>query len=180
MRRCTTEPPRSPGLHQTNSELLPVQERVFKSLKLWTFYCDLEESLGSLDSAQAVYNRMLDLRIASPQIILNFALLLQENKLFEALCKDFTNVIFACLEVNSSLIFEKIDCVFADCSASVCSASPQYGQIAQRPGLRMVDLTSPAPTTPPRSRHLSDPKDLVRTNFSAAQKPNKSRPKKEP
>ena len=83
MRRCTTEPPRSPGLHQTNSELLPVQERVFKSLKLWTFYCDLEESLGSLDSAQAVYNRMLDLRIASPQIILNFALLLQENKLFE-------------------------------------------------------------------------------------------------
>ena len=83
MRRATTEPPRSPGLQQTNSELLPVQGRVFKSLKLWTFYCDLEESLGSLDSAQAVYNRMIDLRIASPQIILNFALLLQENKLFE-------------------------------------------------------------------------------------------------
>ena len=83
MRRATTEPPRSPGLRQKKSELLPVQDQLFKSLKLWTFYCDLEESLGSLDSAQAVYNRVLDLRIASPQVILNFALLLQEHKLFE-------------------------------------------------------------------------------------------------
>ncbi len=38
----------------------------------------------------------------------------EENKLFEALCKDFTNVIFACLEVNSSLIFEKIDSMSMD------------------------------------------------------------------
>ena len=83
MRQATTEPPRSPGLRQINPELIPVQDQLFKSLKLWTFYCDLEESLGSLVSAQAVYNRVLDLRIASPQIILNFALLLKENMLFE-------------------------------------------------------------------------------------------------
>ena len=43
-------------------EALPVQERLYKSLKLWTFYCDLEESLGSLESAQAVYSRILDLQ----------------------------------------------------------------------------------------------------------------------
>ena len=85
MRRATTEP-----LHTMKSrasaaefEALPVQERLYKSLKLWTFYCDLEESLGSLESAQAVYSRILDLRIATPQIILNFALLLRENKFFE-------------------------------------------------------------------------------------------------
>ena len=61
MRRATTEP-----LHTMKSrasaaefEALPVQERLYKSLKLWTFYCDLEESLGSLESAQAVYSRIL-------------------------------------------------------------------------------------------------------------------------
>jgi pre-mRNA-splicing factor SYF1 len=85
MRRATAEPSRTQGPRPTTAEweAMPVQERLFKSLKLWTFYCDLEESLGSLESARAVYNRILDLRIATPQIILNFALLLQENKFFE-------------------------------------------------------------------------------------------------
>ena len=85
MRRATAEPQRSAGPRPSAAEweALPPQERLFKSLKLWTFYCDLEESLGSLESARAVYNRILDLRIATPQIILNFALLLQESKFFE-------------------------------------------------------------------------------------------------
>ena len=48
-----------------------------RSLKLWSFYCDLEESLGTLESAKAVYDRILELRIATPQIILNYALFLQ-------------------------------------------------------------------------------------------------------
>lgn len=38
---------------------------------------DLEESLGTLESARAVYERILDLRIATPQIILNYAELLE-------------------------------------------------------------------------------------------------------
>jgi len=85
MRRATAEPPRYPSQRPkaVEWEALPVQDRLFKSLKLWTFYCDLEESLGSLESARAAYNRILDLRIATPQIILNFALLLQESKFFE-------------------------------------------------------------------------------------------------
>ena len=85
MRRATKEPPQPSGLRQTGAEFeaSPVQNRLYKSLKLWTFYCDLEESLGTLDSARAVYERILELRIATPQIILNFALLLQENKFFE-------------------------------------------------------------------------------------------------
>jgi pre-mRNA-splicing factor SYF1 len=44
---------------------------------LWSFYCDMEESLGSIESTRAVYNRILELRIATPQIILNYALFLQ-------------------------------------------------------------------------------------------------------
>ncbi|GKV34334.1 hypothetical protein SLEP1_g42711 [Rubroshorea leprosula] len=49
----------------------PVQMKVHKSLRLWTFYADLEESLGTLESTRAVYERILDLRIATPQIIIN-------------------------------------------------------------------------------------------------------------
>jgi tetratricopeptide (TPR) repeat protein len=61
----------------------PVQMKLHKSLRLWSFYVDLEESLGTLESTRAVYERILDLRIATPQIILNYAFLLEENKYFE-------------------------------------------------------------------------------------------------
>lgn len=56
---------------------MPVQLRLYKSLKLWSFYCDLEESLGDLASTRAVYERILELRIATPQIIINYAALLE-------------------------------------------------------------------------------------------------------
>ena len=55
----------------------PVQGRLYRSLRLWSFYCDLEESLGTLESTRAVYDRILELRIATPQLILNYALFLQ-------------------------------------------------------------------------------------------------------
>lgn len=55
----------------------PVQMKLHKSLRLWTFYVDLEESLGNLESTRAVYERIIDLRIATPQIIINYALLLE-------------------------------------------------------------------------------------------------------
>jgi len=55
----------------------PVQGRLYRSLKLWTFYCDLEESLGTPESTRAAYDRIMELRIATPQIILNYAAFLQ-------------------------------------------------------------------------------------------------------
>lgn len=55
----------------------PVQMKLHKSLRLWTFYVDLEESLGTLESTRPVYERILDLRIATPQIIINYAVLLE-------------------------------------------------------------------------------------------------------
>ncbi len=54
-----------------------MQGRLYRSLKLWSFYCDLEESLGTLESTRAVYDQILDLRIATPQIVLNYALFLE-------------------------------------------------------------------------------------------------------
>lgn len=59
------------------------QQHLHKSLKLWSFYCDLEESLGTLEGAREVYEKMLDIKVATPQIILNYALLLQEHRYFE-------------------------------------------------------------------------------------------------
>ncbi|KAL1920251.1 uncharacterized protein VTP21DRAFT_1397 [Calcarisporiella thermophila] len=66
-----------------HDESISVQQRVHKSLKLWSFYVDLEESIGTVESAKAVYDRILELRIATPQIIVNYATFLEEHKYFE-------------------------------------------------------------------------------------------------
>ncbi|KAI0781078.1 protein prenylyltransferase [Trametes elegans] len=67
----------------SNRQTLSVQARLFKSLKLWSFYVDLEESLGTVESAKAVYDKILDLRIANAQVIVNYAAFLEENKYYE-------------------------------------------------------------------------------------------------
>jgi len=58
-----------------------------RSSKLWSFYADLEESLGTIESACAVYDKMLDLRVATPQMILNYALMLQVRKRGGKMCE---------------------------------------------------------------------------------------------
>ncbi|GKV18585.1 hypothetical protein SLEP1_g28945 [Rubroshorea leprosula] len=83
MRRATAEPSVEVKRRVAADGNEPVQMKVHKSLRLWTFYVDLEESLGTLESTRAVYERILDLRIATPQIIINYAFLLEENKYFE-------------------------------------------------------------------------------------------------
>uniref|UniRef100_A0A452UKD2 Pre-mRNA-splicing factor SYF1 n=1 Tax=Ursus maritimus TaxID=29073 RepID=A0A452UKD2_URSMA len=67
----------------------PVQNRVYKSLKVWSLLADLEESLGTFQSTKAVYDRILDLRIATPQIVINYAVFLEEHKYFEESFKAY-------------------------------------------------------------------------------------------
>ncbi|KAJ8588066.1 TPR-like protein [Rhizopogon salebrosus TDB-379] len=62
---------------------LPVQARLFKSLKLWSFYVDLEESIGTVESTKAVYDKIMDLKIANAQVIVNYAGFLEENQYWE-------------------------------------------------------------------------------------------------
>ena len=64
-------------------ETLSPQQRVHKSWKVWSFYVDLVESVGSLDETRAVYDRIFELRIATPQTVVNYANLLEENSYFE-------------------------------------------------------------------------------------------------
>ncbi|KAF7801355.1 pre-mRNA-splicing factor SYF1 [Senna tora] len=83
MRRATAEPSVEVKRRVAADGNEPVQMKLHKSLRLWTFYVDLEESLGNLESTRAVYERILDLRIATPQIIINYAYFLEEHKYFE-------------------------------------------------------------------------------------------------
>ena len=64
-------------------ETLSPQQRVHKSWKLWSFYVDLVESVSTLEETRKVYERIFELRIATPQTVVNFANLLEENKYFE-------------------------------------------------------------------------------------------------
>jgi hypothetical protein len=76
-RRATSEPQRQRKLAADEERKLPVGNRVYRSLKLWQLLADLEESLGTPESTRAVYDRIMELRIATPQIVLNYALFLQ-------------------------------------------------------------------------------------------------------
>ena len=52
-------------------------------------YIDLEESIGTLDTTRAAYDRMIALKVASAQTILNYADLLNENSYFEESFKTY-------------------------------------------------------------------------------------------
>ncbi|KAJ3218944.1 Pre-mRNA-splicing factor SYF1 [Clydaea vesicula] len=66
-----------------NDETLTPQRRLFKSLKLWSFYVDLEESIGTVESTKVIYDKILELKIANAQIIMNYASFLEEQNWFE-------------------------------------------------------------------------------------------------
>ncbi|KAK0253266.1 pre-mRNA-splicing factor syf1 [Friedmanniomyces endolithicus] len=59
-------------------ETLSPQQRVHKSWKIWSFYVDLVESVSTLDETKKVYERIFELKIATPQTVVNYANLLEE------------------------------------------------------------------------------------------------------
>ena len=72
-----------PSKAQRSDLNLPLHKRLYRSTKLWSLYADLEESLGTLESAKAVYEQMISLKVVTPQHILNYALFLQSNRFIE-------------------------------------------------------------------------------------------------
>jgi len=64
-------------------ETLTPQQRVHKSWKLWSFYVNLVESVSTLEETKKVYEKIFELGIATPQTVVNYASLLEENKYFE-------------------------------------------------------------------------------------------------
>ena len=53
------------------------------NLRVWSFYVDLLENLGHNEQTKKAYERMMDLKIATPQTILNFTSFLQRTQQFE-------------------------------------------------------------------------------------------------
>ncbi|EEP80404.1 pre-mRNA splicing factor syf-1 [Uncinocarpus reesii 1704] len=81
MAKATLAPKRS-TVDYFDDKLTP-QQRIHKSWKVWSFYVDLVESIGTLEETRGVYERIFELRIATPQTVVNYANLLEENKYFE-------------------------------------------------------------------------------------------------
>ncbi|XP_063787705.1 pre-mRNA-splicing factor SYF1 isoform X1 [Pseudophryne corroboree] len=86
LRKATAVPARKAEYFDASE---PVQNRLYKSLRVWSMLADLEESLGTFKSTKAVYDRIIDLHIATPQIIINYALFLEEHNYFEESFKAY-------------------------------------------------------------------------------------------
>lgn len=69
--------------HGDTMNVLSVQDKLFKQIKLWSLYVDIEESYGTFESAKAVYERIYELKIATPLTVLNYAAFLEEHNRFE-------------------------------------------------------------------------------------------------
>ena len=87
LQRATTPPRdyRSAGSSSSSAGSASSQASasVYKNTRLWAFLADLQESLGPLDAARAVYERMMQLRVITPALLLNYAKLLEEHKHYE-------------------------------------------------------------------------------------------------
>ncbi|XP_018799467.1 PREDICTED: pre-mRNA-splicing factor SYF1 [Bactrocera latifrons] len=80
MQKATAMPKRKVAYHDDTET---VQMRLYRSLKVWSMYADLEESFGTFKTCKAVYDRIIDLKICTPQIIINYGLFLEEHNYFE-------------------------------------------------------------------------------------------------
>lgn len=60
-----------------------VADRVHKSTLVWSLYLDLEESLGTVETCRAAYDRVMDLKVITPKMCLNYASFLEEHNFFE-------------------------------------------------------------------------------------------------
>lgn len=58
-------------------------DRLYKNIKVWSLYLDLEESLGTEDTVRAAYDRAMDLKVITVQMCMNYATFLEEANYFE-------------------------------------------------------------------------------------------------
>jgi len=91
MSRATSAPSSYQKIRSVSyyDETIPPQSRLFKSLKLWAFYTELEEALGTMESAKKAFDRIMELKIANAQTIINFALFLEEHQYYEEAFKVY-------------------------------------------------------------------------------------------
>lgn len=81
--REACKPPASMTLRLRQKTALTAKDKVHHNVKLWSLRLDLEESLGDLASTRAAYDDIFELKNITPQMVLNYATYLDENKYFE-------------------------------------------------------------------------------------------------
>lgn len=83
-----TQGPKTSKIDFFDDSLSP-QERLHKSMKVWSFYVDLVESVSEVEDVKKVYNRIFELKIGTPLTIVNYANFLWENNYFEDALKVY-------------------------------------------------------------------------------------------
>lgn len=68
-----------------------IAEHLSSALSLWSFYIDLERNLGTFEQINEAYKRMMNLKVITPSVLLNFTNYLEENKYFEESFKVYEN-----------------------------------------------------------------------------------------
>jgi len=66
---------------------------VTHSLRLWSFYVDLEERIGTFENVKSIYQRIIDLKLANSQTIFNFCDFLEKHMYFEETFKVYEQAI---------------------------------------------------------------------------------------
>lgn len=81
------------GKGMNAEDIMTVHDRLYKNVKVWGLYLDLEESLGTVETTRAAYDRVMDIKVITPQMVLNFAKFLEENDYFEDSFKVFERAV---------------------------------------------------------------------------------------
>ncbi|XP_044372687.1 pre-mRNA-splicing factor syf1 homolog [Triticum aestivum] len=83
IRRATTPPSIEPTTHAAAAGGEDVRVKLHRCLKLWLVYLNLMTTHGSLESTCAVYDKMHDLGVVTPLLVLDHATLLEQHGRFE-------------------------------------------------------------------------------------------------
>ena len=83
LQQAVQEPPRRRGAAARAKPNRSVQARVHTSVKVWSMYLDVEEAFGTLETAKAAYDKCMELKVATPAMVLNYARMLEERSYFE-------------------------------------------------------------------------------------------------
>lgn len=61
----------------------PEFKKLIKSIKVWALYLDLEEFCGTFDSCKSAYERALEVKVITIQMVINYATILEEHSYYE-------------------------------------------------------------------------------------------------
>lgn len=72
-----------------DSEKKQAIDHVPLAIQLWQLYIDLERNFGTFSTVRAAYKRMMELKVITPFILMNYAQMLEDNQYFEESFKVF-------------------------------------------------------------------------------------------